>query len=336
MDLQNSKKSILINIPTYNAQYTIEETIDSILQQTFQSFRINVFDNCSTDRTLELVSSFNDERISIHRSDSNRGWSWNFGRCLTPSPEEFILIAHADDIYHAQFLEMNVDTLISTEARLLFSAGVDFTGSLKIDYMTKTKETPNVTIYDSYTGLIKKLILNGNFIYAPSLFSYTSDLGRIVKSFNSDCFYGSADLDAWLRFIKEEPIGVIETPKIFFHRISERQTSYNELSSEKSVFVNCMESHLLEAKIDKETKDKLTSDLEWHNVLHDLTKFLISQNCEHFPSFKSFQGAICSSLSTARRIKITALYIGALVVKNGPKLWKKNASMFIMTFVMRA
>lgn len=54
-----------IIIPTYNSSNTIKSALISILQQKFNDFEILIIDACSIDSTLDIVKSFNDERIII-------------------------------------------------------------------------------------------------------------------------------------------------------------------------------------------------------------------------------------------------------------------------------
>ena len=58
-----SEVSILVNC--YNSSNTIIKTIESILQQTFSDFEIIIFDNCSSDNTVELINNFKDPRIKL-------------------------------------------------------------------------------------------------------------------------------------------------------------------------------------------------------------------------------------------------------------------------------
>jgi glycosyltransferase involved in cell wall biosynthesis len=54
-----------IIIPTYNVENIINSTLNSILNQTFNNYEILIIDNLSSDKTLEIASSYNDKRIKI-------------------------------------------------------------------------------------------------------------------------------------------------------------------------------------------------------------------------------------------------------------------------------
>ena len=60
-------KQILISVvlPTYNVESFIGECIDSILCQTVQADEILVIDDCSTDKTVSIVESFQNEKIIL-------------------------------------------------------------------------------------------------------------------------------------------------------------------------------------------------------------------------------------------------------------------------------
>lgn len=52
----------------YNGERYLREAIDSILNQTFKDFEFLIINDGSTDKTLEILQSYNDPRIKIHIS----------------------------------------------------------------------------------------------------------------------------------------------------------------------------------------------------------------------------------------------------------------------------
>jgi glycosyltransferase involved in cell wall biosynthesis len=64
-----------IVIPVFNREKLISETIKSVLKQSFTSFELILIDNCSTDKTIEIINSFLDERITLLQNEKN------FERC---------------------------------------------------------------------------------------------------------------------------------------------------------------------------------------------------------------------------------------------------------------
>jgi glycosyltransferase involved in cell wall biosynthesis len=58
-------KPITVMIPVYNAGAFIRDTVDSVLSQTFPDFELLLLDDSSTDRSVEIIKSYNDARIRL-------------------------------------------------------------------------------------------------------------------------------------------------------------------------------------------------------------------------------------------------------------------------------
>lgn len=101
---------------TYNHERYIAEAIESVLrQQTSFGVEIVVGEDCSTDRTLNIVESYAQmypEAIRIIRSDSNVGFRKNYRRTIEAARGEYIALLDGDDYFtHRKKLEMQVDLL---------------------------------------------------------------------------------------------------------------------------------------------------------------------------------------------------------------------------------
>jgi glycosyltransferase involved in cell wall biosynthesis len=80
---------VSIIIPVYNGEKTIQKTIESVLQQTFQNFEILVINDGSHDSTLNVINNIKDERLRIF-SYPNAGVSTSRNRGLALARCEFI------------------------------------------------------------------------------------------------------------------------------------------------------------------------------------------------------------------------------------------------------
>jgi glycosyltransferase involved in cell wall biosynthesis len=101
---------ISVIIPAYNAQKTIRETIESVLNQTFKDFEIIVIDDGSQDSTVEIVSAFSDPRLRLF-SYPNAGVSATRNRGLAQANSEFISFLDADDLWTPDKLEAQLRAL---------------------------------------------------------------------------------------------------------------------------------------------------------------------------------------------------------------------------------
>src|SRR6185437_4667382 len=69
--------AISVLMPAYNAAEHIEQSIGSLLQQTFTEFEIIVVDDGSTDDTWHIVGSISDSRIRLIQNPRNMGVVWS-------------------------------------------------------------------------------------------------------------------------------------------------------------------------------------------------------------------------------------------------------------------
>lgn len=104
---------VSIGLPVYNGERFLEQSIRSVLDQTFTDLELIVADNASTDRTVEIVEEFirADPRVSLLRSDENRGAAWNYNRVFDAASGEFFRWHAHDDYFEPDLIERLVAEL---------------------------------------------------------------------------------------------------------------------------------------------------------------------------------------------------------------------------------
>ena len=107
--------AISVCIPTYNGAKYIAQTIESILNQTFTDFEIIVSDDGSSDKTLEIVGSFNDPRIVRIDRLSKVGAEANWNNAVANASASLVKLVCQDDILYSQCLEVEVQTMSKSE-----------------------------------------------------------------------------------------------------------------------------------------------------------------------------------------------------------------------------
>jgi len=104
---------VSIIIPMYNAEKYIEETIKSVMAQTYQNWEIIVVSNASTDRSEELIALLRDARIQMITLDRNSGGPAkprNIG--LKHAKGEYIAFLDADDLWTKDKLEVQLSHML--------------------------------------------------------------------------------------------------------------------------------------------------------------------------------------------------------------------------------
>lgn len=114
-DPQKSDNGCLVSIglPVYNGENFLEETLNSILGQTFSDFELIICDNASTDRTEEICRQYaaQDSRIRYYRNPENLGAAPNYNLVFERSQGKYFKWAPHDDIIAPQFIERCVEVL---------------------------------------------------------------------------------------------------------------------------------------------------------------------------------------------------------------------------------
>jgi glycosyltransferase involved in cell wall biosynthesis len=106
------KSKLLTVIPVFNGEQFIAQTLESIARQTRRPDRVVVLDNCSTDRTEEIVRNFSGITCEVIRNERNLGLFGNLNRSLDFFGEaEYLQILHADDTIEPEFYEVMTRTL---------------------------------------------------------------------------------------------------------------------------------------------------------------------------------------------------------------------------------
>lgn len=90
---------VSIITPTYNCGRYIEETIKSILDQTYFNWEMIIVDDCSTDNTQEVVSKYIDERIQYYRLDVNSGPAFARTKAMELAKGDYIAFCDSDDLW---------------------------------------------------------------------------------------------------------------------------------------------------------------------------------------------------------------------------------------------
>lgn len=107
--------AISVVMPLYNAEKYVQKTIHSILNQTYKDFELIIVDDCSTDNSVQVVESIQDNRIKFFCNEKNMGIAYTRNRALENSNGKYIAIMDDDDIAPAyrfevaiQFMEKNL------------------------------------------------------------------------------------------------------------------------------------------------------------------------------------------------------------------------------------
>jgi len=97
-------------MPAYNSSATIQESINSVREQTFSQWELIVVDDCSNDDTINIVTEISDqdERIKLIKLRKNSGAGTARNRAIEESKGRYIAFLDSDDLWRPEKLEKQI------------------------------------------------------------------------------------------------------------------------------------------------------------------------------------------------------------------------------------
>ena len=184
---------VSIILPVYNSEKYVVEAIHSLLSQTFCDFSLHIINDCSSDNTLNLISSFQDKRISITNYTSNQGLVSIFEKSYLLLDCEYICRMDADDIAHPHRISQQCDVLDNN-----IRIGILGSWFEKIDHYGKTLGISKPPT--SHSSILRLLALGENPLCHPSLLARHSLFSNQLLSYD-DHFPHAEDFDLYLQLL---------------------------------------------------------------------------------------------------------------------------------------
>lgn len=213
--MPSANPAITVTIPAYNNEPVIAETIQSVLDQTFEDFELIIVNDGSTDRTEEVIKSFKDARIHYYTQE-NRGASDATNQAILKSRGKYIAILAGDDVCYPDRFQKEYDYLERTGAKAVFS-WVDFIGD-NSQILTGEHFAKN---WFNHAPITRPQMLHHFFFNSNFLCTTTALIDRQVLIDSGLFRLTSAqlpDFTMWLTLIKKYELHILEE-KLLKYRI---------------------------------------------------------------------------------------------------------------------
>ena len=112
---------VSIIMPNYNSAKYVRDTINSVLNQTYQNWELLFVDDCSTDESVEIVRSFGDERIRIFSMKKNGGAALARNKAIDEANGRWIAFLDSDDLWIPEKLETQISFMQSNNVAFSYT-----------------------------------------------------------------------------------------------------------------------------------------------------------------------------------------------------------------------
>lgn len=183
-------------IPLYNKELSIQNTILSVLNQSYQNFEILVVNDGSTDNSVDAVKTINDERIRLINQE-NQGVSAARNRGIKEAKNEWIAFLDGDDLWESNHLEEIVKMMSVFPENKVYVTSFEFSDKRK---MFKHERKSKIFKIDNYF----KEAMKENLLWT-SIVVVHAQCFIDVGDFNINLNRGE-DLDLWARLARKYDI----------------------------------------------------------------------------------------------------------------------------------
>ena len=222
---------VSIITPTFNAEKYIRDTLQSVLNQSYQNWEMILIDDASTDQTIEIINDFaeKDVRFKLFKLSKNYGNGFARNAALEKATGKYIAFLDADDLWFPLKLEKQIQFLKANNSPFTFSFYdcIDEEGNS----LDRRVETPINLTYDE-------------------LF-FCNYVGNLTAIYDAD-YFGKITLEAtqkrqdwrlWLTILKQIQVTKPVPESLAFYRIRKDSVSSSKFKLIKHNFSVYREFH---------------------------------------------------------------------------------------------
>lgn len=203
-------KKVSVVIPAYNCEQFVQESIDSILNQTYRNLEILIADDASTDHTRAIIETISDPRIALHHNEVNQGYLKTANKLLQLSSGDYITFQDADDWSDLNRIREQVSYLKHRHLEICGTAIFQVSPSGRV---TSQKDYP----VNSETIARNSTLGMSTVCYASLLF--TREILESIGLYRTFFTYGAEDVDWFNRIIERYDCENMHQP-LYYYRFS--------------------------------------------------------------------------------------------------------------------
>ncbi|MCK8083867.1 glycosyltransferase family A protein [Vibrio sp. 1CM24A] len=228
---------ISVVIPTHNRSIMLDRAINSVLTQTYENLEVIVVDDASTDDTENLVSSYQDSRVSYIKIKNSKGANFARNTGVRSSNGEYVAFLDDDDIWFPNKLFLQVEMLKNNS-----NLGLVYTG---IEVVTEGEDI-RYSIKPKFNGDISKIILTDNCIGTTSTVVLSRKVFEKAGGFDEN-LPQLQDYDLWIRIAQICEVGFISDDLIYYyvHQSISQLTSSADKNKSAIEYIDKKHAHLI-------------------------------------------------------------------------------------------
>jgi glycosyltransferase involved in cell wall biosynthesis len=163
-------------MPAYNCEKFIADSIQSVINQSYQNWELLVADDASKDSTKKIIDSYSDIRIKRYHNSENQGYLKTCNKLFKLCVGEYIAFQDADDLSDFNRIQIQLDFLNANPEYAL--CGTNLT------LMDEDGFSSSCSIYSLEHDDILEKIKTGTFDIIPNSFVFKREVYDIIGGYN--------------------------------------------------------------------------------------------------------------------------------------------------------
>lgn len=218
--IPENRPLVSILMPYYNNAAYVFDSIDSIIEQTYENWELIFVDDCSPDKYARRVSgNYDDKRITYLKTESNSGAAAARNLAFAQSRGEYVLCFDPDDIMHPDCLSYLMQEALSVRDPDIVMQDILCFGGINQIWREEVKTEKDLTLNNWITG---------SALSKRSIWESTGG-----QSVSPELRYGSQDWEFWLRAFRKSDhpiiVGHVKLPIALYRRHGNSTSSKSEL-----------------------------------------------------------------------------------------------------------
>lgn len=224
---------ISVLLPTFNSEDYVEETIKSVLSQTYSNLELIIVDDCSSDNTMAVITAVTngDERVFIKRLAENSGGPAhprNVG--ISIAKGSFIAFIDSDDLWHREKLSIQLNEMQKH--------GFQFTSTRVVPFGEHEAPPFSAEVHRaSEHELISAQKLLKKNVFANSGVMLSAELAKSLRFSEQKRHAAVEDYLAWIELLSNNDVQSARLGhRLIYYRLRKSSISRSKMEMAKKVF----------------------------------------------------------------------------------------------------
>lgn len=210
---------VSIVTPVYKAEKYIKETIQSVLNQTYENFELILIDDCSPDNSAIVIKDIakKDSRIKYVKLEKNSGAAVARNKGIELAQGRYIAFIDSDDKWYPEKLDKQINFMEDNKVAFTYTKFemINDDGSLKNE-AAKLPEKLN------YKGLLKNTAIACSTVVIDR---------KLIGDFNMPLVRKGQDTATWLKILRNYEYAYLVNQTLNQYRLVEGSLSSNKIQA---------------------------------------------------------------------------------------------------------